>query len=127
MAGIIGATGKNPNLKGVAPDCNFVVIKLLVDPAFKKWFTVEVPEFNITSVFAAIEFLYRYALRNYKPIVIYLPVGSNLGSHKGDGILEQFIDFICLNSGIAVDTGCGNECVNGGHAPAQYLAIIARV
>lgn len=116
MAGIIGATGKNPNLKGVAPDCNFVVIKLLVDPAFKKWFTVEVPEFNITSVFAAIEFLYRYALTNYKPIVIYLPVGSNLGSHKGNGILEQFIDVICLNSGIAVVTGAGNECVEGGHA-----------
>lgn len=116
MAGIIGATGKNPNLKGIAPDCNFVIVKLLIDPAFKKWFTVEVPEFNITSIFAALEFLYRYALTNYKPLVIYLPVGSNLGSHKGNGILEQFVDFICLNSGIAVVTGAGNEAINGGHA-----------
>ena len=116
MAGIIGAAGKNPNLKGIAPECNFVVVKLLIDPSFEKWFTVEVPEFNITSVFAALDFLYKYDLRNYKPIVIYLPVGSNLGSHKGNGILEQFIDVICLNSGTAVVTGAGNEAVNGGHA-----------
>lgn len=116
MAGIIGATGKNPNLKGIAPECNFVVVKLLIDPAFKKWFTVDVPEFNITSVFAAFEFLYRYALSKYKPMSIYLAVGTNFGNHKGNGILEQYVDFICLNSGIAVVTGAGNEGVNGGHA-----------
>jgi len=123
MAGLIGATGKNSNLKGVVPDCTFVVVKLLIDPAFKKWFTVEVPEFNITSVFAALEFLYRYALINYKPLVIYLPVGSNLGSHKGNGILEQFVDFICLQSGIVVVTGAGNECVNGGHASGTISSV----
>ena len=116
MSGIIGATGKNPNLKGIAPNCNFVIVKLLIDPAFKKWFTVEVPEFNITSVFAAFEFLYRYSLRNFKPIVMYLSAGSNLGSHKGNGILEQYIDFICINSGIVVVTGAGNEAIAGGHA-----------
>lgn len=116
MAGIIGATGKNSNLKGVVPNCNFVVVKLLIVPAFKKWFTIEVPGFNTTSVFAALEFLYRYASINYKPLVIYLPVGSNLGNHKGNGILEQYVDFICLQNGIVVVTGTGNEGVNGGHA-----------
>lgn len=123
MAGLIGATGKISDLKGVVPDCTFVVVKLLIDPAFKKWFTVEVPEFNITSVFAALEFLYRYALTKNKPLVIYLPVGSNLGSHKGNGILEQFVDFICLQSGIVVVTGAGNECVNGGHASGTISSV----
>ena len=35
MAGIIGATGKNPNLKGVVPECDFVVVKLIEDIAYK--------------------------------------------------------------------------------------------
>ena len=123
MAGIIGATGKNSNLRGVVPDCTFVVVKLLIDPAFKKWFTVEVPEFNVSSIFAALEFLNRYASIDYKPLVIYLPVGSNLGSHKGNGTLEQYVDFICLKNGITVVTGAGNECVNGGHTSGIISSI----
>lgn len=123
MAGIIGATGKNPALRGVVPDCTFVIVKLLVDPAFIKWFTVEVPEFNITSVFASLEFLNRYASISSNPLVIYLPVGSNLGSHKGNGTLEQYIDFMCLKSGIAVVTGAGNEAVGGGHASGIISSI----
>lgn len=115
MAGIIGAAGKNPNLKGVVPNCSFVVVKLMEDLPFKTWFNVTVPVFNITVIFAALEFLYRYALRNYKPMVIYIPLGSNFGGHKGNGILEQFIDSICINSGIAIVTGAGNQCVNGEH------------
>ena len=35
MAGIIGATGKNPNLKGVVPECNFIVVKLLKDFSYE--------------------------------------------------------------------------------------------
>lgn len=115
MAGIIGATGQNPTLKGVVPNCNFVVVKLIEDLSFEAWFNATVPVFNITSIFAALEFLYRYALRNNKPLVIYLPLGSTLGGHKGKGILEQFIDSICINSGIAVVTGAGNQRVTGGH------------
>ena len=70
---------------------------------------VEVPVFNITAIFAALQFLYEYALTNYKPMVIYFPLGSNLGNHKGNGILEQFIESISSSSGIVVVTGTGNQ------------------
>jgi len=116
MSGIIGATGKNPNLKGVAPESDFVVVKLIEDFSFEADYEPTVPVFNITSIFAALQFLYEYALSNYKPMVIYFPLGSSLGNHKGNGILEEFMESISSNSGIVVVAGTGNQRDAGGHA-----------
>ncbi len=94
MSGIIDATGKNPQLKGVVPNCDFVVIKLIEDSSYKSQFNVKVPIYNITTIFTALEFLYRYTLNTSKPMVILFPLGTNLGNHKGNGILEQYIESI---------------------------------
>lgn len=115
MAGIIGARGKNPNIKGVVPDCDFVVIKLMEYTTIVKRYNLQVPTFDLFSIFPALEFLYRYSLSSNKPMVIYFPLGSNLGSHRGNGILEQFIDSISRKSGIAVVTGAGNQGAGGFH------------
>lgn len=115
MAGIIGAAGKNANLKGVVPECNFVVVKLIENIKYKELLNVQVPIFDIVSIFTAVEFLYRYSLINNKPMVIYFPLGSNLGSHKGNGILEQYMESISRNSGIAIVTGAGNQGASETH------------
>lgn len=116
MSGIIGASGKNPKIKGVSPDCNFAVVKLIEDYAYKNIFDVKVPIYNITAIFSAIQFLYEYALNNSKPMVIYLPLGTNSGNHKGNGILEEYIESISTKSGIVLVTGAGNERNKGIHA-----------
>jgi Subtilase family. len=125
MAGIIGASGKNPNLRGVAPDCNFVVVKLIRDFSYEVQFPdVIVPVFNITAIFAALQYVYEYALTTNKPMVIYFPLGSSLGNHKGEGILEDFIDAISSNGGIAVVTGTGNQRDAGGHTSGSVTQIV---
>lgn len=117
MSGIIGATGKNPRLRGVAPDCTFIVVKLIRDFSYEAQFPdTEVPVFNITAIFAALQFLYEYIQANNKPMVIYFPLGSTLGNHKGEGALEEFIEAISTKSGIAVVAGTGNQRNAGGHA-----------
>jgi len=123
MAGIIGATGKNPELKGVAPECEFIVIKLIEDFSLKDEFDIEIPVFNITTIFTALEFIYRYALTNNNPIVIYFPLGSNLGNHKISGILEQYIEEISRNTGIVVVTGTGNQRETGSHTSGIISAV----
>ncbi|NFE11804.1 peptidase S8 [Clostridium botulinum] len=116
MSGIIGATGKNPELKGVAPDCKFVVVKLIEDYSNKDQFKAQVPIFNITAIFSALEFLYEYALKKSEPMVIYLPLGSNSVNHRGNGILAEYIESISNSRGIVVVTGAGNERSRAGHA-----------
>ncbi|GKX67113.1 S8 family peptidase [Inconstantimicrobium mannanitabidum] len=115
MAGIIGAAGKNPMLKGMVPKCDFVAVKLIEDYSYEAQFNIKIPIFNVTSIFAALEFLFEYALTSKKPMVIYLPLGSSLGNHKGNGILEEFIEQIAGTSGILVVSGAGNERDTGGH------------
>lgn len=116
MAGIIGARGKNPKLKGIAPDCDFIIIKLIESIKVMQRFGFNIPVFDLYAIFPALEFLYRYSLSSNRPLVIYFPLGSNLGSHNGDGILEQYINSISSHSGIAIVTGSGNQGASGCHA-----------
>lgn len=79
-------------------------IKLIEDISYKQIFRATVPVFNIVVLFAALEFLYEYSLRSESPLVIYIPLGSNLGNHNGNSILDQFIDFISINADIIIVT-----------------------
>lgn len=51
----------------------------------------------------------KYAIKENKPMVIYIPLGCNFTNHRGDTILENYIDDISINRGIVVVTACGNE------------------
>ncbi|ADL50979.1 S8 family peptidase [Clostridium cellulovorans] len=115
MAGIIGATGDNPALKGFAYECNYIIIKLLKDYAFEDRFHTEVPVFNTTHIIAALQFLYEYTLVNNNPLVVYFPLGTNFGNHKGYSLLDQFIDFISMSGRIVFVCGTGNQCGKGLH------------
>lgn len=124
MAGIIGASGKNPNLRGVAYDCNFVAVKLIRDFSYEVQFPqVTVPVYNITAIFAALQYLYEYALATNKPLVVYFPLGSSLGNHKGLGILENFINSISSTIGIVIVVAVGNQKDAGGHASGTVVPI----
>lgn len=115
MAGIIGANGKNDSLRGVCPECDFIVIKLSQDINFEKKYNTKIPIFNIASLFTAIQFLYEYYLTNNKPMVIYFPLGSNMGNHRGFGISKEYMEEISSNSGIVMVTGTGNQGASGTH------------
>lgn len=124
MAGIIGATGKERNLRGVAPDCNLVVVKLIRDFSFELQFSeTTVPVYNITAIFAALQYLYEYSLSTRKPLVIYFPLGSTLGNHKGIGVLEDFMSSISTNAGIVIVSGTGNQRDVAGHASSSVTEI----
>lgn len=116
VAGLIGARGKDPRVKGVAPECNLVVVKLIEDLATKITYQRIIPGFNIIAVFTAIEFAYRYFLNSNKPMIICFPLGNNLSSRDGNGFLEQFIESITANRGITFVTGAGNQRLEGEHS-----------
>ncbi len=124
MAGIIGGTGKDPDLRGVAPDCNFIVVKLIRDFSYEIQFPeTNVPVYNVTAIFAALQYLFEYSLTSNKPMVIYFPLGSTMGNHKGEGTLDDFMNSILLNGGIAIVAGTGNQRDAGGHASGTLVPI----
>lgn len=115
MAGIVGAAGYNPNIKGMAPNCEFVIVKMNPSEFIKEQFDIKMHPYNVTSIFLALEYLQRYALLNNKPLVILLPLGTNSGNHKGNNMLDSYISSISNNVGIVIVTGTGNEGVEDNH------------
>lgn len=115
VAGIVGATGKNPNLKGVAPECELVIVKLVQSNFIKRAYEVDIPVYNITSIFMAIEYLKNYSISEGKPMVILLPLGTNSGNHRGDHVLDNYIASISRNIGLVIVTGSGNEGIQDLH------------
>jgi len=123
MTGLIGGTGKKPEFKGVVPECNFVVIKLLEAYGYKKLYNLKINVFDISTIFTAFEFVERYIKINRKPRVVYFPLGTNLGNHKGNGVLELYIENILKNNAIAVVTGAGNQAGKGSHTSGVITAV----
>lgn len=119
MAGVIGAKGINPEIKGAAPDCEFVVVKLIEDAASMKFHNPSMPIYDEAIIMISLSYLHEYALSVNKPMVIYLPLGTTFGNHKGSGSIESFINEISNYRGFVVTTGSGNEGDAGGHASGK--------
>lgn len=115
MAGIIGASGFDPEIKGAAPECEFVIVKLSRDLVSER-LTESKELYDMASIMSAINYILKFALDENKPTVIYMPLGTTLGNHRFNGMLESYIDEVCGNLGISVVTSSGDEGDGRNHA-----------
>ena len=119
MAGIIGARGYNGEMQGIANDCEFIVIKLLDLPVYRKEFLENnfkpTPIYNNTEVLSAIQFARDTARVLRKPLVLYLGVGSTDGSHDGYNLTARYIADAAGQSGTIYVIGTGNQGNAEGH------------
>lgn len=120
IAGIVGARGANREVIGVAPDCEFIIIKLeeAAEEYVKFYYAKgDKPKYRNTDLIMALKYLYQLSFTVEKPMVIYLPLGSNLGDHSGYSILERYIDNkISQKNSLVVVTSTGNEGNSDTHA-----------
>ena len=113
LAGIIGGRGINPDLKGAAPDCQFVIVKLSratkveLDAAVID--KTDVPSYTPWSALLALRYIIAVARELKRPVVVFEPLGSNMGSHTGNGIVEQSINNYSSQSGTVVVVPTGNQ------------------
>lgn len=123
-AGIIGGRGKNPDLIGAAPDCEFAVVKML-NIAQSKLEQAGITNkgtarYSTEDIAVSLRYLSDVASDLNKPMVIYMPVGSNIGSHDGTSELEGLIDITTRQLGVAVITGSGNEGDTDTHTQGNF-------
>ncbi|MBI6035182.1 S8 family peptidase [Clostridium perfringens] len=120
LASIIGARGYNRNIKGIAPNCDFAIVKLLTSLSYEKAFREngieDVPVYNEAEIIAGIEYLKNYAFNLKRPLVICLAIGCTEASHDGRGLFSRYLTTIGSIRGVAVVAGVGNEGSAQGHA-----------
>lgn len=127
MAGIIGARGYNREFKGIAEECEFVIVKLLESFNFKNELIENgvpyTPIYNTSEILAGIEYLKNYAIRVNKPMVIYLGLGTTEGAHDGNNMISRYLTSVNTIRGIVTVVGAGNEGASEGHASGVIKAV----
>lgn len=120
VAGIIGGRGATDIFKGIANNCNFIIVKLIESTNFKDMLKEnlleDVPVYNTAEIVAGIEYLKNefFKLQN-KAMVIYLGFGATEGSHDGGSVLSSYLSNIGTIRGICLVSGVGNEGDKQGH------------
>ncbi|MDU1413323.1 MAG: S8 family peptidase [Clostridium sp.] len=108
-AGIIGARGYG-EVKGAAPNCDFVVVKLrVVDTISSSSNTAPTPVFSNVDIATAMYYLIQYRTLTRRPMVVFLPVSSNFGGHDGKRPIEELIDYYSFESNVVFAVGTGNQ------------------
>lgn len=112
-AGIIGARGRNPDLRGAAPNCKFVIVKLKEASKFLLNFGgVPVNSKNVygeIDILLGIIYIYRLATKLKRPFVLHLPLGTNVGGHDGSSAVESIFDIQSIRVGFIPVVGTGNQ------------------
>lgn len=109
VAGILaaGGTSREPFRKGVAPESSLLIVKLGAqrENAFPR----------TTEIMRGVTYAVRKALELKMPLVINLSFGNTYGDHRGNSLLERFLDNAAEMGRTSVVVGSGNEGASGGH------------
>lgn len=127
LAGIAGGSAvPESNFTGVAPEVDFVVVKL--KPAkqnIKKFFLI--PEdaicYQENDIIFGLEYLVNVALSLNRPIAICIALGTSQGAHDGRETLSSYLSLIAEYVGFAVVVAAGNE----GSARRHYFGTVDHV
>ncbi len=110
VAGILAAGGTEsaPYQKGVAPECDLLIVKLgsQRENTFPK----------TTEIMRGITYALQKAREWNMPLVINLSFGNTYGDHRGNSLLERFLDNAAEIGRTSIVVGSGNEGATGGHA-----------
>lgn len=94
--------------RGVAYESDLLVVKMGIprENSFPR----------TTELIQGIDYLVRKALELNRPLVINLSFGNNYGSHRGDSLLENYIDTVASMGRTVIVTGTGNNGSQPWHA-----------
>lgn len=109
---------------GSAPDADILVVKMREAPAtLKEYYLVEpnAVAYAENDVIAGISFLMEESVRQQKPLVICLGVGSNYGAHNGTNILERYLESASIAQNIIFIIAAGNESNLGHHYEGSII------
>lgn len=121
IAGIIGGGKISPSdpLISVAPRCEFAIVKLQEARAD----TLELAGivkgtknvYQATNISSAIGYLSELQATLKKPMVVYLPLGTNFGGRDGDTVLERYIDNLTQRRDFSIVTNTGDQGMGETH------------
>ena len=104
---------------GAAPDSELIVVKLKkARPYYLERYLIPPEQENVyesSAVMIGVEYILSKARQLNRPVVVCLGIGTNLGSHDGFSLLEEYLSDVASLRGVCVLTAGGNENQAGHH------------
>lgn len=127
MAGIIGGRKLNEAeaFFSIAPKCDFAIVKL--KKAKRSLLEAngicdtEASVYEGTDIAEAMSYLSSLQQQLNKPMVVYIPLGSNNGGHDGGTVLERYIDFLTERRGFATVASVGVQGTGETHTSGNLF------
>ena len=100
--------------RGVAYESDLLVVKMGIprQDSFPR----------TTELMQGVDYLVRQALAMGRPMVINLSFGNNYGSHRGDSLLETYLDSVSSMGKLAICVGMGNNGSDALHCGGKLSA-----
>ncbi len=103
---------------GGAPDAEILMVKLRPATAqLKEYYLVEpsATAYAENDLIAGVSFLIEESIRQNKPLIICIGLGSNYGAHNGSNIFERYLESLSVVQNVIIVMGAGNEGNLGHH------------
>ena len=113
-----GSLDKETGWIGAAPLADIAVVKLKPAKGYlKQYFGVkeDVVAYQENDIMLGLRYLHELALRERKPLVVCIGLGTNMGGHEGTSPLASYISAIGSRVGRCIVVAGGNEANQGHH------------
>lgn len=122
LASIVCGDSSGQGFTGVAPNAEIIGVAVRrAEPEMYAHYNIDesVKAYSEADIIEGINYITRIA--GSDPMVILLPFESTLGSHTGDGILEDYIDWLNEQLHRVIITAAGNQAVAKGHTNGSLI------
>jgi subtilisin family serine protease len=108
---------------GAAPESDIIMVKLKPAKRYLReifYVNEDAIVYENIDVIMGAKYLVQKARQYGKPLVIYIGLGTNQGSHDGKFVLEEYLAKVGGLHGFVVVTAAGNEATLGHHYLGTY-------
>lgn len=120
-----GSENRATGFIGAAPLSQIAVVKLKPAKQYlRDYFMVktEAEAYQENDIMLGLRYLHELALREKKPLVICIGLGTNMGGHSGTSPLSFYLNTIASAAGRCIVIAGGNEANQGHHFYGSLLA-----
>ena len=107
-----GNRDEREGFSGAAPQASIAMVKLKPAKQYLRDFYLiqdGADAYQENDIMMGVSYLYFLARKYSMPLVVCIPLGTNIGSHMGMSRLGQYLNQVSLSNGSAVITAAGNE------------------
>ena len=107
-----GNRDERAEFSGAAPQASIAMVKLKPAKQYlREFYLIQdgAEAYQENDIMMGVSYLYFLARKYSMPLVVCIPLGTNMGSHMGMSRLGQYLNQVSLSNGSAVITAAGNE------------------